>query len=66
MKFTFTDKEEETIFDPAATLTEIDDDVETGVRLTRDIGIGEQLIYRAKHVPKYKVCSKFEVLLYIN
>lgn len=27
------DKEEETIFDPAATLTEIDDDVETGVRL---------------------------------
>lgn len=47
MKFTFTDKEEEMISDLAAPMTEIEDDVETGVRLTRDIGIDirEQLIH---------------------
>ncbi|XP_052697412.1 uncharacterized protein LOC128175656 [Crassostrea angulata] len=41
------DKEEEMISDLAAPMTEIEDDVETGVRLTRDIGIdiGEQLIH---------------------
>nr|XP_034310521.1 uncharacterized protein LOC105344497 isoform X3 [Crassostrea gigas] len=33
------DKEEEMISDLAAPMTEIEDDVETGVRLTRDIGV---------------------------
>lgn len=61
MKFTFTDKEEEMISDLAAPMTEIEDDVETGVRLTRDIGIdiGEQLIHfyhRIKFVQSLKYC----------
>lgn len=37
-KFTFAEKEEVTISDLAATMTEIED-VETGVSLTRDMGI---------------------------
>lgn len=60
IKFTFTD-EEEMISDLAAPMTEIEDDVETGVRLTRDIGIdiGEQLIHfyhRIKFVQSLKYC----------
>lgn len=39
MKFIFIDKEEEMIFDFVVFMIEIEDDVEIGVRLIRDIGI---------------------------
>lgn len=56
------------ISDLAAPMTEIEDDVETGVRLTRDIGIdiGEQLIHfyhRTKFVQSLNILILILILI---